>query len=156
MSQRTPASRALAVAVFGLAAVVLLVSGFWMGVRSSQDVMGSDRTRGTMLVTGCKGVSACTGTFTPAVAGAPGAPKDVTISKIAASKKGERLLVAIRPGTSEAVRTGTGGFVLAWVAFGGALLLSALILASGLAMRRVAVFTALAGAAILVAAWLAR
>jgi hypothetical protein len=145
---------ALRLLVFGTAVLVLLVAGAWMGLKSSRDVVSSDRVRGTMHVTSCKQSTACVGDFTPQKD--RHGPKHVRISKIAVGKPGERLLVALRPGTDEVVRTGTGGLAQAWVVMGGALLLSSFILASGLGMRRIPLLGTLVGLLILAGAFLAR
>ncbi|OIV38873.1 hypothetical protein BIV57_03825 [Mangrovactinospora gilvigrisea] len=154
MVKSNAAGRRLKVVFFELVVLVLLVSGFWMGVKGTQDATGSTRVRGSMAVAACSTTSGCTGTFTPDRSG-DSAPRTVRISTIAAHK-GEKVAVALRPGTNVAVRTGVAGFLLAWVVFGGALLLGGLLLRLGAGLPRPAGALALAGAVVLGAAWLGR
>ncbi|MGP3984164.1 hypothetical protein [Streptomyces sp. KR80] len=123
--------------VMAAVALLLLVAGVWTSWDTAQHAMlAKGRERGTVTIARC-GEDTCTGPFVPA--GPEGRPRaKVTIDRAVTHKKGERLLVAVRPGTDEVVRTGNAGVLYAWVPFGGALLLSALVVAGGLRMRRTA------------------
>jgi hypothetical protein len=59
------------------------------------------------------------------------------------------------PDTDELIRTGLGGLLHAWLPFAGALLLASPLIGAGLRMTRTAWGTGLAGAALLVATFLA-
>ncbi len=73
----------------------------------------------------------------------------------AAPDKGERVEVTVKPGTTQAVRTGSAGILHAWVPFAGALLLAALVVAGGMRLRRTAWVMGLLGAVLLGAAFAA-
>ncbi|MCM2419784.1 hypothetical protein [Streptomyces sp. RKAG293] len=136
-----------------LSAVValLLASGVWVSWGTAQHVMLSKgRERGTMTVAAC-GDKTCTGPFVPT--GPATARPRVTITRSVTHRTGEKLKVAVEPGTDDVVRTGWSGVLYAWVPLGGALLLAALVLAGGLRMPRSAWTAGLAGAALMVAAF---
>jgi hypothetical protein len=129
-------------------ALLLLVAGVWTSWGTAQHAMLSKgRERGTVTVAKC-GEEMCTGPFVPADAAAPERPK-VKIEKAVTHKQGERLLVAVKPGTDQVIRTGWAGVLHAWLPLGGALFLAALVVAGGLRMRRTAWGLALLGAALL-------
>lgn len=117
--------------------VLVLVAGVWTSWSTAQYTMPTKgRERGTMTVARC-GTETCSGSFVPA-GGGENRPK-VTIDKAAVTQgKGERLLVAVKPGTDEVVRTGGAGILYSWMPFAGSLLLGALLVAGGLRMRRTA------------------
>lgn len=140
----------------GLAAL-LLVAGVWASWGTAQHVMLTDeRERGTMRVTRCSS-DTCEGTYIPASSSSSPSgsdPRDrVVIDRSIAEEKGARIPVAVKPGTSEVVRTGGPGFLHAWLPLGGALLLSAVVVAGGLRLRRTAWGLALAGGALLTASF---
>ncbi|WP_377269708.1 hypothetical protein [Peterkaempfera sp. SMS 1(5)a] len=131
------------------AVLVLLGAAAWGSWHSSQDAVLGGRERGTLTVDSCD-PSVCRGTFVPT--GTDGASRVVTISRSAArdgGKAGERLAVAIRPDTSDAVRTGWAGVLHGWIPFGGALLLASVVLGVALRMRRTAWVGAVLGVALL-------
>ncbi|MGP3922326.1 hypothetical protein [Streptomyces sp. 8N616] len=129
-------------------ALLLLAAGVWTSWGTAQhSMLTKGRERGTVTITRC-GSDTCTGPFVPADAAGTDRPK-VSIDKSVTHKTGERLLVAVKPGTNEVVRTGWGGALYAWVPFGGALLLAALVVAGGLRMRRTAWAIGLLGLALL-------
>ncbi|MGD3109199.1 hypothetical protein [Streptomyces sp. YGL11-2] len=133
-------------AVMALLALLLLVAGVWTSWGTARYAMlAKGRERGTMTVAACA-ADRCTGPFVPADAG--GRRQQVSVAQTAV-KKGERVAVALRPDSTRAVRTGLGGVLHAWVPFGGALLLAALIVAGGLRLRRTAWVMGLLGAALL-------
>lgn len=83
-----------------------------------------------------------------------GAQEDqVTVAKSVSGEPDQTLDVAVRPGTNEAVRTGPGGVLYAWLPLGGALLLASLVVAGGLRMRRTAVGMGAVGGLTMAAAW---
>ncbi|GAA3111746.1 hypothetical protein GCM10010449_37590 [Streptomyces rectiviolaceus] len=138
-------------AMGGLAAL-LLVAGVWASWGTAQHVMLTDeRERGTMRVTGCSSDD-CVGTYVPSSSGSKPRGR-VVIDRSIAEKKGVRVPVAVKPGTSEVVRTGGPGFLHAWLPLGGALLLASVVVAGGLRLHRTAWGLALAGAALLTASF---
>jgi hypothetical protein len=129
-------------------ALLLLVGGVWTSWGTAQHAMlTKGRERGTVTIAKCDS-DTCWGPFVPADRGAPDRPK-VTIDKRVTHKTGERLLVAVKPGTDEVVRTGWGGVLHAWVPLAGSFMLAALVVAGGLRMRRTAWALGLLGAALL-------
>ncbi|QNE76885.1 hypothetical protein F0344_21730 [Streptomyces finlayi] len=141
------------IAAAGCIVLLMLVAGVWSSWNTAHHVvLSKGREHGTMTVTGC-GETACAGSYVPD-RDSPQRAR-VTIVKSVAAEKGDRFPVVVKPGTGEVVRTGTAGFLHAWVPFGGALLLSALLIAGGLRMPRAAWGTAAAGAALLTATFLA-
>ena len=140
-------------AMGGLAAL-LLVAGVWASWGTARHVMLSDeRERGTMRVTRCSS-DECVGPYAPA-SSSPSSParERVVIDRSIGEKKGVRIPVVVKPGTSEVVRTGGPGFLHAWLPLGGALLLSAVVVAGGLRLPRTAGTLALAGAGLLTASF---
>lgn len=131
--------------------VLLLASGVWVSWGTAQHVMlTKGRERGTMTVAAC-GDKKCTGPFAPA--GTATARPEVTVTRSVTHHTGEKLQVAVKPGTNVVVRTGWPGVLYAWVPLGGALLMAALVLAGGLRMPRSAWTAGLAGAALMAAAF---
>ncbi|MFF2062045.1 hypothetical protein ACFVWZ_09645 [Streptomyces sp. NPDC058200] len=140
-------------AAMGCVALLLLVAGVWSSWGDAQHVMlAQGREHGTLAVSGCED-GVCTGAYDPE--GPAGPRGGMTIEQSAAVKKGERFAVVVRPDSDELVRTGTTGLLYAWVPLGGALLLASLVIGGGLRLTRVAWGTALAGAALLLAAFFA-
>lgn len=130
-----------------LVVLLLLAGGVWTSWQTAQfSMLTKGRELGTVTVARC-GDDVCTGPFAAADAGASDRPK-VRIDKSVTHKRGERLQVAVKPGTDEVVRTGWGGVLFAWVPLGGALLLAALVIAGGLRMRRTAWVVAVLGVAV--------
>ncbi|MFF7674936.1 hypothetical protein [Actinacidiphila glaucinigra] len=137
-----------------LSALVLLMlaAGVWTSWKTAQHVMlTKGREQGTMTVSAC-GADTCTGPFVPNGLGS--VRGKVTIDKAVTHRAGERIPVAVKPGTDDVVRSGLAGVLHAWVPLGGALLLAALVLAGGLRWPRTAWTAAAAGAALLGAAFL--
>lgn len=139
-----------------LLALLLLVAGAWTSWSTAQHVLFvSEREQGRLAVTRCD-EERCWGSYAPA-AGKPGRggkPRDrVVIDRSLGERKGVTVPVALKPGTDEAVRTGGPGLLHAWVPFGGALLLAAVVVGGGLRLPRVAWGLALTGAALLVASF---
>ncbi|MFF8958935.1 hypothetical protein [Streptomyces sp. NPDC014894] len=135
-------------AAMGLVALLLLVAGVWSSWGTAQHVMlAKGREHGTITVSGC-GAETCSGRFAPdnASASRPG----MTIDRSVAVKKGAKLSVVVKPGTSEVVRRGPGGIFQAWLPLGGALLLAALVIGGGIGLPRVAWTSAAVGGVLLV------
>lgn len=137
----------------GCLVLLVLVAGAWTSWNTAHHiVLAKGREHGTMSVTGC-GEDVCTGSFAPDAESQkrPG----VTIERSVAVKKGDRFPVVVKPGTGDVVRTGTPGFLHAWVPLGGALVLAALVIGGGMRLTRTAWGTGIAGAALLVATFIA-
>lgn len=131
-----------------LVALLLLAGGVWTSWSTAQHAMlTKGRERGTMTLSRCT-EETCTGTFVPADAEGPMRP-EVSIARAVAQEEGEKLAVAVKPGTEEVVRTGLTGVLYAWVPLAGAFLLAALIVAGGLRLRRTAWALGLAGGLLL-------
>lgn len=143
----------LKVVCFGLLVTLLVVAGAWTSWSDGKDAMLSGRERGTMTISSC-GEAKCTGTFVPNGSGSV-RPK-VTIDKAVTRKVGQKLDVAVKPGTTTVVRTGLGGILHAWLPFAGALFLASLIVAGGLGLRRTAWGVGVLGFAVLLSAFIAR
>ncbi|QXE36471.1 hypothetical protein KQY30_21790 [Streptomyces sp. GMY02] len=134
-------------------ALLLLVAGVWSSWGSAQHVvLAKGREHGTLTVTACADES-CTGRYDPE--GPQGPRTGMTIGQSVAVKKGGEFPVVVKPGTDELVRTGTPGLLYAWVPLGGALLLASLVIGGGMGLTRTAWGSALAGGALLVAAFFA-
>ncbi|MFD9500352.1 hypothetical protein [Streptomyces sp. NPDC060035] len=137
----------------GCLVLLVLVAGAWTSWNTAHHiVLAKGREHGTMTVTGC-GEDVCTGSFTPDAES--GKRPGVTIERSVAVKKGARFPVVVKPGTGDVVRTGTPGFLHAWVPLGGALVLAALVIGGGMRLTRTAWGTGIAGAALLVATFIA-
>lgn len=137
----------------GCLVLLVLVAGAWTSWNTAHHiVLAKGREHGTMSVTGC-GEDVCTGSFAPDAESQkrPG----VSIERSVAVKKGDRFPVVVKPGTGEVVRTGTPGFLHAWVPLGGALVLAALVIGGGMRLTRTAWGTGIAGAVLLVATFIA-
>ncbi|NJQ02797.1 hypothetical protein [Streptomyces zingiberis] len=166
-SPRRPAARRAGESAFGLllagkqvlmagVALLVVVAGFSTAWGTAQHAMlTKGRERGTVTLERCEN-EGCAGRFEPAAAGAPetAGPREVVIRETAGREPGDRLPVALKPDTDEAVRTGIGGVLHTWVPFGGALLLAALVVAGGLRMPRTAWALGATGAALLAGAFL--
>lgn len=135
-----------------LAGVVLLALA--AGVWASWDAAGEAGVRdgrGTMTVARCT-QDACTGAFEPA--SAMEQPRDrVVLRDTAGTRVGDRVAVALRGAGDEVVRTGASGMFRACLPLGGALLLSAVVIAGGLRMRRTAWVVGVAGVGVLMGAF---
>ncbi|MFD4690462.1 MULTISPECIES: hypothetical protein [unclassified Streptomyces] len=137
----------------GCLVLLVLVAGAWTSWNTAHHiVLAKGREHGTMSVTGC-GEDVCTGSFAPDAES--GKRPGVTIERSVAVKKGDRFPVVVKPGTGDVVRTGTPGFLHAWVPLGGALVLAALVIGGGMRLTRTAWGTGIAGAALLVATFIA-
>jgi hypothetical protein len=130
-------------------ALLVLAGGVWTSWDTAQDAMLTQgRVRGRYTVEACD-ESVCHGRFAPASGW--GRPRDgVTLDASTAHGSGEVLSVAARPGTDEVVRTDWAGVLFDWVPLGGALVLAALVLASGLRLVRTGWVLGLLGAALIV------
>ncbi|MBL1068657.1 hypothetical protein JK356_18610 [Streptomyces sp. 7-21] len=135
----------LLLARFALTAVftvVLVVSGVWAAWDdASRALAPGDDERGTITLHACDD-EACTGTFAPRGAPPGEDRREVTMPQPLGREPGERLSVALRPGTAEVVRTGAAGALYAALPLTGALLLASVIVAGGLRLYRVAAVTA--------------
>ncbi|MFE0176491.1 hypothetical protein ACFWZ2_29655 [Streptomyces sp. NPDC059002] len=136
-------------AMGGLAAL-LVAAGVWASWDTARLAGGSER--GVMTVTRCDS-DECVGSYVSSSSSGARRQVPVVIDRSIAEKKGERIPVALKPGTREAVRTGGPGFLHAWLPLGGALLLASVVVAGGLRLRRVAWGLALAGGALLTASF---
>ncbi|MFJ7066534.1 hypothetical protein [Streptomyces sp. NPDC101115] len=136
-----------------LVVLLLLVAGAWSSWDTAQHVLLSKgREHGTLTVTGCN-EETCSGRYTSEDPGS--AHHTLTIEHSVAAEKGQTLPVVVKPGTAEAVRTGWGGGLHAWLPLGGALLLAAPLVGGGLRMARTGWSVAAAGAALLLGAFFA-
>lgn len=130
-------------------ALFVLVAGVWTSWGTAQYAMFTKgRELGTVTLERC-GENGCTGRFTPASGGPQPERREVTLDKAVRQGKGDVLMVAMKPGTDEAVRTGPSGILHAWVPFGGSLILAAVVLAGGMRMRRTALVLGLLGVGLL-------
>lgn len=137
----------------GCLVLLVLVAGAWTSWNTAHHiVLAKGREHGTMTVTGC-GEDVCTGSFAPDAKS--GKRPGVTIERSVAVNKGARFPVVVKPGTGDVVRTGTPGFLHAWVPLGGALVLAALVIGGGMRLTRTAWGTGIAGAVLLVATFIA-
>ncbi|MET9434762.1 hypothetical protein [Streptomyces sp. NPDC006551] len=140
-------------AAMALVALLLVVAGAWSSWGTAQHILlPKGREHGTLTVTGCN-EETCSGRYVPA---GPVSPHHtLTIEHSVAAGKGQTLPVVVKPGTAEAVRTGWGGGLHAWLPLGGALLLAAPVIGGGLRMTRTAWSAAGLGGALLVGAFFA-
>ncbi|MFF8713552.1 hypothetical protein ACF07T_19275 [Streptomyces sp. NPDC015184] len=154
--KRSSSPRALVYArnaAMGCVVLLLLVAGVWTSWDTAHHiVLSKGREHGTMTVTGC-GADLCTGPFAPSEQAA--ARSRVVVEKSVAARRGDRFSVVVKPGTDDVVRTGTAGFLHAWVPLGGALLLAGLIIGGGLRLPRIAWGAGIAGAVLLAATFFA-
>ncbi|MEV1022312.1 hypothetical protein [Streptomyces sp. NPDC050264] len=128
-------------------ALLLVVAGFWASWGAAQHVVfPKGRQHGELVVARCAGGS-CSGPL------ASGGGADVSIRRSVGVKKGARIPVVVKPGTRQAVRSGTAGFFGSWMPLGGALLLASVVLAGGMLNRRLAWITSGAGFLLLTAAF---
>ncbi|MET9653143.1 hypothetical protein ABZZ44_23120 [Streptomyces sp. NPDC006460] len=140
-------------AAMALVALLLVVAGAWSSWGTAQHVLlAKGREHGTLTVTGCN-EETCSGRYVPEDPAQPHSA--LTIEHSVAAAKGQTLPVVVKPGTEEAVRTGWGGGLHAWLPLGGALLLAAPVVGGGLRMTRTAWSLAGAGAALLLGAFFA-
>ncbi|MFD4376485.1 hypothetical protein [Streptomyces sp. NPDC058486] len=138
-------------AAMALVAVLLVVAGVWASWGSAQHVLlAKGREHGTLTVTSCTD-DRCGGSYVPDEAASP--RRTLTIERSVAAGPDSVIPVVVKPGTDEGVRAGWGGGLHAWLPLGGALVLSAPLLAGGLRLRRTAWSLAAAGAALWVAAF---
>lgn len=140
-------------AVMALVALLLVVAGGWASWGTAQHVLLSKgREHGTLTVTGCN-EETCSGRY---VSEDPASTHHtLTIERSVAAGKGQTLAVVVKPGTDEAVRTGWGGGLHAWLPLGGALLLAAPVVGGGLRMMRTGWWVAGVGGALLLGAFFA-
>lgn len=144
----------LARVVGGSALVLLLLaSGAWESWQTAHVLMlTKGREQGTVTLASCAD-SECTGPFAPK-SPALARPK-VTISMPIRRHVGERVPVVVEPGDGNRVlRSGPGGILYAWAPLAGALLLSAVVVAVALRLRRTAWGLAAAGLALIGGAFL--
>uniref|UniRef100_A0AAU2V7X1 Integral membrane protein n=1 Tax=Streptomyces sp. NBC_00003 TaxID=2903608 RepID=A0AAU2V7X1_9ACTN len=140
-------------AAMALVAALLVVAGFWSSWGTAQHVvLTKGRDHGTLTVTRCAD-DVCTGPYQPSPGSSPHA--GMTIAESVAARRGEHLEVVVKPGTTEAVRSGPAGILYAWLPLAGALLLAALVIGGGVRMPRTAWVTGLVGAATMAAAFIA-
>ncbi|MFG2513383.1 hypothetical protein [Streptomyces sp. NPDC048584] len=141
-------------ASMGTVAVLILIAGVWASWGTAQHAMlTKGRERGTVAVTSC-GATTCTGPYTPLSPGSQPRP-EVELENSVAVEKGGSYTVVLKPGGTDAVRSGPAGILYAWVPLGGALLLASVVVAGGLLRTRMAWVMAVAGAALLTAAFVA-
>ncbi|MEU9334983.1 hypothetical protein AB0D49_17715 [Streptomyces sp. NPDC048290] len=141
-------------AAMGTVAALILIAGVWASWGSAQYVMlTKGRERGTIEVARCAD-AVCTGAYTPLSSGST-ARRSVALEDTVAVTEGQTYTVVMKPGGAEAVRSGPGGVLYAWVPLGGALLLASVVVAGGLRRTRAALVLAGAGAVLLTAAFFA-
>ncbi|WEO96961.1 hypothetical protein A6P39_024650 [Streptomyces sp. FXJ1.172] len=142
------------VAAMGAVAALILFAGVWGSWGTAQHVMlAKGREAGTVRVTSCTG-GMCTGPFTPTSAGARARAR-VELTQSVAVREGQTYDVVLKPGTSDAVRSGPAGILYAWLPLGGALLLASVVVAGGMRLTRAAWVLGLSGAGLLTAAFVA-
>ncbi len=133
-----------------LVCLLVLAGGAWTSWKTAGPALTGDE-RGTVRVTRCV-ADECSGTFRPASGGGPDVQR-VKVAESVSGVVGERLQVALVPGSKEAVRTGPAGALYGAVPFGGALMLAALVLWLGLRWRGAALVVGLLGAALTMTSW---
>ncbi|WP_299540389.1 hypothetical protein [uncultured Streptomyces sp.] len=139
--------------LMGLVTLLLLVAGVWASWDTAHHVvLAQGREHGTLTVTEC-GEDTCTGRYTPD-ATSP-ARSGLAVERSVAAERGDRFPVVVKPGTDEVVRTGTAGFLHAWLPLGGALLLASLVVGGGLRMTRTAWTLAGVGAVLMAGTFVA-
>ncbi|MGW3203042.1 hypothetical protein [Streptomyces sp. NPDC001135] len=140
------------VAAMGTLAALILFCGVWGSWGTAQHVMlTKGREAGTVRVTRCA-EDVCTGPFTPGSQGARARAR-VELGQSVAVRKGRTYDVVLKPGTTDAVRSGPAGILYAWVPLGGALLLASVVVAGGMRLTRAAWVLAGSGIALLTAAF---
>ncbi len=133
---------------------LILIAGVWASWGTAQHVMlTKGRERGAIEVTRCGG-GTCSGPYTPVSVGSR-ARESVDIADSVAVAEGRTYAVVLKPSSGEAVRSGPGGMLYAWVPLGGALLLASVVVAGGLRRTRAAWVLAVSGIALLTAAFVA-
>ncbi|MGW0995493.1 hypothetical protein [Streptomyces sp. NPDC002520] len=142
------------VVAMGAVAVLILIAGVWGSWGTAQHVMlTKGRERGTVRVTACAhGV--CSGPFAPASQGGRARAR-VELAETVAVRKGQTYDVVLKPGSSDAVRSGPAGILYAWLPLGGALLLASVVVAGGMRLTRVAWVLGGAGVLLLTSAFVA-
>ncbi|WP_230423769.1 hypothetical protein [Streptomyces radicis] len=114
-----------------LLAAFLVAAGGWASFDPVEDAVRADgRERSTMTLVACDR-DACTGMLAST-------GETVVLRQVIAREEGERLDVALRPGTDEAVRTGAAGALYAGLPLIGALLMAAVVIGGGLRLYRTA------------------
>ncbi|MEU8620167.1 hypothetical protein [Streptomyces sp. NPDC048623] len=147
-------------AAMALVALLLVVAGAWTSWETAQHVLLSKgREHGVLTVTGCN-EETCSGRYVPDDPADPADPaasqrRTATIAHTVAAEKGQTLTVVLKPGTDEAVRTGWGGGLHAWLPLGGALLLAAPLIGGGMRLVRTGWSVAGVGAVLLLGAFFA-
>ncbi|MEW2076981.1 hypothetical protein ACFZAG_16330 [Streptomyces sp. NPDC012403] len=141
-------------AAMGTVVALILIAGVWASWGTAQHAMlTKGRERGTVEVTRC-GATTCTGPYAPLSPGSQ--PRaEVVLEDSVAVAEGRTYTVVLKPGGTDAVRSGPAGILYAWVPLGGALLLASVVVAGGLLRTRAAWVMALSGVALLTAAFLA-
>ncbi|WP_234320456.1 hypothetical protein [Streptomyces sp. SBT349] len=128
----------------GLLVLLLVAAGAWSSFDTARHaVIGDGRERSTVTLAACDR-DACTGPL-------DSTGETVVLRQVIARDEGERLAVAVVPGTGEVVRTGLAGALYACLPLTGALLMAAVVIGGGLRMYRTAWATAGVGLAALVA-----
>ncbi|MET8827809.1 hypothetical protein ABZX40_19500 [Streptomyces sp. NPDC004610] len=141
-------------AAMGTVAALILIAGVWASWGSAQYVMlTKGRESGTVEIARCAD-GVCTGAYAPLSSGSK-ARDGVVLEDTVAVVEGRTYTVVMKPGGAEAVRSGPGGVLYAWVPLGGALLLASVVVAGGLRRTRLAAVLAGAGAVLLTAAFFA-
>jgi hypothetical protein len=93
-----------------LIALLILVAGVWSSWSDAKPtILTKGLERGTLTVSRCDD-DWCTGRFTPGSRGGEARAR-VRVDAAVSDGTGERLLVAIKPGTDEVVRTGAAGIL---------------------------------------------
>jgi hypothetical protein len=137
----------------GAVAVLILIAGVWGSWGTAQHVMlTKGRERGTVRVTSCEH-DVCSGPFTPS-AGARALGR-VELAQTVAVHKGQTYDVVLKPGSTDALRSGPAGILYSWLPLGGALLLASVVVAGGMRLTRVAWVLAGAGVLLLTSAFVA-
>lgn len=142
------------VAVMGALAALIVFAGVWGSWGNAQHVLlTKGREQGTVRVTACAD-GTCSGPFTPSSAGARARAR-VRLAETVAVRRGGTYDVVLKPGGSDALRSGPAGILYAWVPLGGALLLASVVVAGGMRLTRVAWGLGLSGIGLLTAAFVA-
>ncbi|GGZ16427.1 hypothetical protein GCM10010365_40520 [Streptomyces poonensis] len=141
-------------AAMGAVTALILIAGVWASWGTAQHVLlTKGRERGTVEVTRCD-EGMCRGPYTPVSEGSK-ARESVEIEDSVAVAEGRTYAVVLKPSSGEAVRSGAGGMLYAWVPLSGALLLASVVVAGGLRRTRAAWVMAVSGIVLLTAAFVA-
>lgn len=135
-----------------LLAALLLMAGVRASWSTAQYVvLTKGRERGTMTVQRC-GEERCAGSYTPLTPGSQPRSR-VVIERSISEEEGEKIPVVMKPGGDEVVRSSFAGLFHALLPLGGALVLTAVLVAGALRRTRAGWVMGAAGAVLLTASY---